>query len=262
MRVNGVCIESAGEGPPLVLLHGWAMHSGLFAPLLPRLTARFRVHRVDLPGHGGSATVAPYALDTIVAAVASAVTGAIGGGNEPLTLLGWSLGGAVALRWARTEPARIARLVLTGTTPCFVVRPDWPHAIAAATLRRFGDELAASYRLTLQRFIALQVQGSEHAGAVRTQLRRELFARGEPSPGTLQAALELLGRTDLRGEVGAIRQAAVVIAGTRDVLTPPAASEWLACSLPRGAFRPIDGAAHAAFLSHPEAFVAAATDGL
>ncbi len=259
--MSRICIDSSGRGPPLVLLHGWAMHSGLFAPLLPHLTSRFRVHRVDLPGHGGSVSVAPYALDTIIAVVADAVARATGTGATPLTLLGWSLGGAVALRWALAEPARIARLILTGTTPCFVTRPDWPHAMAAATLRRFGDELAVSYRLTLQRFVALQVHGSEHARAVRAQLRGELFARGEPSAATLHAALDLLAGTDLRGEVGAIRQSTIVIAGARDTIAPPAAGEWLARALPRGAFRLIPGAAHAAFLSHPEAFVSALADG-
>jgi pimeloyl-[acyl-carrier protein] methyl ester esterase len=258
--VSPICIDSSGSGPPLVLLHGWAMHSGLFTPLLSHLTPRFRVHRVDLPGHGGSASVAPYALDTIIAAVAAAVARATGAGAAPLTLLGWSLGGAVALRWALADPARVGRLILTGTTPCFVTRPDWPHAMAAATLRRFGDELAVSYRLTLQRFVALQVHGSEHARAVHAQLRGELFARGEPSAATLRAALDLLASTDLRGEVGAIRQNTLVIAGACDTLTPPAAGEWLARALPRGAFRLIPGAAHAAFLSHPEAFVSALAD--
>src|SRR5271170_4832175 len=147
--MSDLCIDSTGAGPPLVMLHGWAMHSGLFTPLLPRLTHRYRVHRVDLPGHGRSATVAPYTLDTIIAAVAAALAGSLSDADAPLTLLGWSLGGTIALRWARSEPARIARLILTGTTPCFMSRPDWPHAMAAATLRRFGDEVAASYRLTL-----------------------------------------------------------------------------------------------------------------
>lgn len=260
--MSGVCIESAGTGPPLVLLHGWAMHSGLFAPLLPRLTPRFRVHRVDLPGHGRSATVTPYALDTIVAALSAAVSQAVGAGIEPLTLLGWSLGGAIALSWARAEPARIGRLILTGTTPCFVARPDWPHAMAATTLHQFADELAVSYRLTLQRFVTLQVRGADRPRAVLSQLRGELFARGEPSRAALHAALDLLARTDLRGEVGAIRQSTVVIAGERDALTPPAAAQWLARALPRASFRLIPGAAHAPFLSHPAAFVAAVPDGV
>jgi len=257
--VSGVCIESAGTGPPLVLLHGWAMHSGLFAPLLPHLTERFRVHRVDLPGHGRSTAVAPYTLDAIVAALAAAVAQAAGVA-EPLTLLGWSLGGTVALRWASAEPAQIGRLILTGTTPCFVARPDWPHALSAPTLRQFGDELAVSYRLTLQRFVALQVRDSDHERTVLARLRGELFARGEPSPAALSAALELLATTDLRGEVASIAQPAVVIAGERDYLIPQEAAAWLAGALPRGSLHMIRGAAHAPFLSHPAAFAAAMAD--
>ena len=43
-----------GQGPALVLLHGWAMHSGLFAPLVAALEPAFELHLVDLPGHGRS----------------------------------------------------------------------------------------------------------------------------------------------------------------------------------------------------------------
>jgi len=50
--MSGLHVESTGEGPPLVLLHGWAMHGGLFAPLVPALARRYRVSVVDLPGHG------------------------------------------------------------------------------------------------------------------------------------------------------------------------------------------------------------------
>ena len=257
---NGMHIDSVGAGPPLVLLHGWAMHSGLFAPLLPRLAERFRVHRVDLPGHGYSAPVAPYALATINAAVADAVSRLPDGAARALTVLGWSLGGAVAMHWARAEPERVERLILTGATPCFVAQPDWPHAMAEATLRQFGDELAVSHRLTLQRFVALQVQGSDHARAVLGQLRTELFARGEPSRVALRDALELLASTDLRADVAAIRQPTVVISGARDMLTPPEAGEWLARTLPHASFRLIPGAAHAPFLSHPDAFLSAIAD--
>ena len=43
-----------GSGPPLVMLHGWAMHGGIFAPLAARLERHFQLHLVDLPGHGRS----------------------------------------------------------------------------------------------------------------------------------------------------------------------------------------------------------------
>ena len=45
-------IETRGHGPALALIHGWAMHGGLFAPLADRLADRYTLHLVDLPGHG------------------------------------------------------------------------------------------------------------------------------------------------------------------------------------------------------------------
>ena len=47
-------VERSGHGPDVVLLHGWAMHGGVFAPLVERLASRFTLYLVDLPGHGYS----------------------------------------------------------------------------------------------------------------------------------------------------------------------------------------------------------------
>lgn len=245
-------VESTGSGPPLVLLHGWAMHSGLWSPVLPKLASRFRVHLVDLPGHGHSAPTEPYTLAAIAAAVAARCASL----PEPPIVLGWSLGGAVALQWALDKPDAVAKLVLVSTSPCFVARDDWPHAMSGETLRRFGDELAASYPSTLQRFVTLQVQGSEHVREILAQMRAQLLARGEPSRQSLKDALEVLAAIDLRTRLGAVGQPALVIAGERDTLVPPAAGAWLAATLPAGRLAPIAGAAHAPFLSHPEAFFA------
>ena len=251
-------VESVGRGRLLVMLHGWAMHSGLWFPLLPRLIERYRLHLVDLPGHGYSeALVAPppLSLRRIVEAVELAIAETSVPG--PLMILGWSLGGQVALEWARLRPERVGALVLMSTTPCFVQRPDWPHAMAEATLRQFGDELSVAYRQTLQRFVALQVQGSEHSREALASLRSQLFVRGEPSPQALRDSLKLLASSDLRSGIGAISQPALMIAGDRDMLTPIAAARWLASALPRASLVVVPGAAHAPFLSHPEAVVEA-----
>jgi pimeloyl-[acyl-carrier protein] methyl ester esterase len=253
-----VHVESVGRGQPLVMLHGWGMHSGLWCPLIPRLIERYRLHLVDLPGHGYSdALVAPplLSLRRVVEALELAIAETSAPG--PLSILGWSLGGQVALEWARLRPERVDALVLMSTTPCFVQRPDWPHAMAEATLRQFGDELTVAYRQTLQRFVALQVQGSEHARDALASLRSQLFARGEPSPQGLRDSLELLASSDLRSGIGAISQPALTIAGDRDTLTPVAAARWLASALPQASLVVVPGAAHAPFLSHPEAVVEA-----
>jgi pimeloyl-[acyl-carrier protein] methyl ester esterase len=249
-------VESVGRGPPLVLLHGWAMHSGLWASLLPRLVGRYRVHLVDLPGHGHSHAVdASPSLRGIVEGVDDAVAKASGSGST--MVMGWSLGGQVALEWARIAPERIGALVLMSTTPCFVRRPGWSSAMAETTLRRFGDELRVAYRPTLKRFVTLQVQGSDQARDALVSLRAELFARGDPPARAISDSLEMLAATDLRSEIGAIAQPALVIGGDRDTMAPIAAVRWLASALPHATLAVIPGAAHAPFLSHPEAVVAA-----
>ena len=68
-------VESVGAGAPLVLLHGWALHGGIFAPLLPELSMRYRVHVIDLPGHGHSAPLLPYTLDSVTDALMQAIDG-------------------------------------------------------------------------------------------------------------------------------------------------------------------------------------------
>ena len=253
-----VHVESVGSGRPLVLLHGWAMHGGLFAPVLTDLARHHRLHVVDLPGHGHSAALAPgtpLSLDGIVAAL----EGALAVERAPLAVLGWSLGGAVAMRWAALRPGRIARLALVATTPSFVVRDGWPHAMRDETLQKFGDELRAAYRLTLQRFLTLQTQGSDGGRATLAALRHQLFARGAPTAAALDGSLEFVRGIDLRTLVPTIGAPALVVAGDRDTLAPRQAGAWLANALPNARVAEITGAAHAPFLSHREAFLAVVT---
>jgi pimeloyl-[acyl-carrier protein] methyl ester esterase len=245
-------VESTGHGPPLVLLHGWAMHSGIWGGIVAQLARNHRVHAVDLPGHGHSARVTPCTLDAIVAAADSAFSDEA----RPLTVLGWSLGGLVAMRWAQSRPARVNRLVLVCTTPRFVAGADWPHAMAAEAIARFGDELHVAWKLTVQRFLALQVHNSEHGRATLAAIREQLWARGEPSRSALSAMLDVLVAADLRLAASRIAQPALVIAGSRDTLTPPEAGRWLAATIPGARFAEIAGSAHAPFLSHRDEFFA------
>jgi len=251
-------IESAGHGPPVVLLHGWAMHSGLWGPLVLRLAKRHRVHAVDLPGHGHSPALPSFTLEAVVDALVAAFAAT----EHPLTVLGWSLGGLVTMRWALSEPARVGRIVLVSTSPRFVAGDDWPHAMSRETLERFGDELHVAWRLTVQRFLALQMQGSEHGRAALAALRGQVFARGEPSPRALFGALAEIRQADLRSEVSRIAQPALVVSGSRDTLSLPGAGRWLADHMPNARFAPIAGAAHVPFLSHSEAFGAVLDDFL
>ncbi|GIK85684.1 MAG: pimeloyl-[acyl-carrier protein] methyl ester esterase [Betaproteobacteria bacterium] len=257
-RTVALHVETAGRGRPLVLLHGWALHAGLFAPIVPALARAHRVHAVDLPGHGRSPPPPAWTLPAVVDALESTFADA----PSSVDVLGWSLGGLVALAWAHAAPRRVARLVLVGTTPRFTASADWPHAMDPRTLHRFADELRVAYRATLQRFVTLQVQGSEAGRTTLAALREALFDRGTPDPSVLAHALAALADADVRALLPAIAQPALVVSGERDTLVPWQASDWLARRLPRATSLAIAGAAHAPFLSHREAFLAPVLDFL
>lgn len=243
-------IATVGHGHDLVLLHGWGMHGGIWDGVKDALAQKFRLHVIDLPGYGASAHCDPYTLAELARAVAKAMP-------QRAHVCGWSLGGQVAMRLALDIPERVDRLVLIGTTPCFRQRTDWAYGMDDASLQEFAGSLEKDYVGTLKRFLSLQARSGDDARAVIAVLREKLFARGEPSLATLRGGLAILHGLDLRDEVSAIGQPALLIHGARDTLSPVAASEWLAQRLSRSTLRIVDGSAHAPFLSHRAETVAA-----
>ena len=111
-------VESSGSGAPLLLIHGWGMHGGVWEDVAQKLAADFRVHSVDLPGYGYSKAGKVTTLDAIVEELSASFA-------EPLAVCGWSLGGQIALHWAAREPDKVRRLILVASTPCFTQRADW-----------------------------------------------------------------------------------------------------------------------------------------
>lgn len=270
--------DMGGAGRPLLFIHGWGMHGGMWGDALQMLAGTRRVLAVDLPGHGysvrdagcrmqdtekgdaGSGTgenvssnPSPYSLDSIVDLLAARFA-------EPLDVCGWSLGGQIALRWAMRRPSQLRRLALVSSTPCFVQKPGWPSAMAQDTLAAFADALRQDHALTLRRFLALQVRGSDDERELLARLRNMLQSRGAPDPAALQSGLCVLRDTDFREELMHVLQPTLVIAGSRDTLTPPDASRYLACSMPNARLAEIGRAAHAPFLSHRDEFVTLIAD--
>lgn len=248
--MSAMHVATHGHGPPLVLVHGWGMHGGVFAPLLPALAARHTVHVVDLPGHGRSATSdTPLALADCAAALLARL--------PPAPWLGWSLGGLVALSAALAAPERVPALALIATSPRFVVAPDWPHGVEHAVFVEFARELAGDWRGTLERFLALEVHGSDRARAELRELKQHLYDHGEPAAGALAAGLEILDRTDLRAQLPKLSMPALWLAGARDRLVPAAALEAAAVAMPQARCVRITGGGHAPFIGHRERVLAA-----
>ena len=259
--------DFGGTGAPLLFLHGWGMHSGMWGEALLQLAESFCVNAVDLPGHGlsvGRDSPRPgvdvrinpdLQIDAIVDQLAAQF-------REPLTLCGWSLGGQIALRWSMRYPEQIKRLVLISSTPCFAQRDGWGCAMPQATLADFSAAHAQDQPAILRRFLGLQTRGGEQERALLVALRGELLCRGEPDKAALQACLEILRDVDLRATLPEIHQPTLIIAGERDTLTPSVAAQYLADSMPNARLVMIAGAAHLSFRSHRAEFVKLLTDFL
>lgn len=239
-------VEALGSGEPLLLIHGWGMHGGVWSEVAQKLATDFRVHSVDLPGYGYSKNAGW--VNDVVDGLSTCI-------DEPLNVCGWSLGGQIAMHWAAREPDKVKRLILVASTPCFVERENWPFGMEKTVFEKFASDLEQNHAATLRRFITLQLRGSENEKELLTMLRERLFSRGEPDIGALRAGLNILREMDLRDELQHITQSTLVIAGERDKLTLPAASRYLAANIPDARLEEVKGAAHAPFLSHPDEFV-------
>lgn len=231
---------------PIVFLHGWGLHGGVWDGVAAALPGR-ATRAPNLPGYGGRPSVSPYTAEALADRLAAVLP-------EPAVVAGWSLGGMVALAWAARRPDQVKGLVLVGVNPVFVNRADWRHGLAPEVLDGFADGLAADYRATLLRFLALQARGGEAARQVIALLRGRVFEQGEPAPETLAAGLELLHGVDLRGLLPSARCPTLVVHGGHDTLCPPTAGEWLAANLPAARLAMHPHASHAPFLSHPAWF--------
>jgi pimeloyl-[acyl-carrier protein] methyl ester esterase len=242
-------VETSGSGPDVVLLHGWGMNRSVWSEIAALLAARFRVHALDLPGYGAGDALPLETLDALAYHVAQAAP-------ARCAVCGWSLGGAIALAWAHHAPQQVTRLALIATSPCFVQRSDWPHAVEAQVVHAFSQELARDREATLKRFIALQAQGDVRAVQAARLLRQAVRVQPLPDARTLQQGLALLLASDMRPQLPAIGQPALVVHGDRDALVPLAAAEQLARALPHGRLTVLRGTAHAPFASDPRELAA------
>ena len=235
----------SGAEIPVVMLHGWAMHGGIMAPLAEALIRipRVRVQVVDLPGHGFSHEGEDgFDINDTVERLIRLVP-------QDAIWIGWSLGGLVALRAALTLSARVAGLGMICASPCFVSHGGWEHGVPLSVFEQFGTELATDYEGTIERFLALEAMGDEDAQACLRHLREHIFDRGRPNPAVLEMGLYALEHSDFTEQLSHVTCPSIWVPGGRDRIVPWQAMEW-AAERSRGRVHQIDSAAHAPFITH------------
>ena len=239
----GLYVASSGSGPDLVLLHGWGSTAAVWNDVAAQLEPKFRLHCVDLPGHGANSKFELLTLDAVTDALAAAL-------SERVIVCGWSLGGQVALNWALRHPRQVARLVLISSTPRFVNGGQWECGLDSAVLDDFARALSDDCAAALRRFAALEAHGGAAARTVLRRLRECTVKHGMHAAAALAAGLRILQNTDLRDRLPLIAQPALIVHGARDAIIPLAAADYLARALPRARLEVFENSAHAPFVTH------------
>jgi pimeloyl-[acyl-carrier protein] methyl ester esterase len=241
--------QTFGKGKPIVLVHGWAMHSGIWRDFAGQLAQNYRVTCIDLPGHGRSEKVAAFTLERVSGALVDAVT------DEPSCWLGWSLGASVVLEIAKRFPGRVNSLVLLAGNPSFTQTVGWP-GMKVGLLDAFAAQLNEDCQATLLRFLSLQVKNlSDYKTLLRT-LKTAVLECAAPGNETLQGGLDILKHSDLRPVLSDISVPVSVILGSHDTLVPVNAGQNMQELTPRMTLNIIDKAGHVPFLSHPHEVLA------
>ena len=240
--------EVYGEGKPIVLIHGWAMHTGIWRRFAQQLALQHKVICLDLPGHGLSDAVTPYTLEQISDSLIKAVD------DTSFCVLGWSFGAHVALTMANKYPQRINSVVFLAGNPRFIQDGEWA-GITPSILNLFAGSLSENCQLTLLRFLALQVNRLTNGKTILKDLKKAVKECAPPSEGILQNALDILKQADLRDYLTSLHCPISLSQGDKDTLVPTQACQNMHALQAACEVNIITGAGHVPFLSHPEQLV-------
>jgi 2-hydroxy-6-oxonona-2,4-dienedioate hydrolase len=254
---------AAGEGPPLVLLHGAGDNSLDWRWVLPELARKHRVYAPDLPGSPDSAKPAadysPAFFERFVAAFVDAL------GIGPATFVGNSFGGLIALRLALSEPDRVRALILvdgaglgSAINPLFtsVNVPFLGESAMPFWRTRAGAHQRAWGRTAL---LFAHPPGSVPRGWLAEQCR---LAR---SPGYLEAHLSVLRaivsplgqREVLVDRLPSLKVPTLVVWGGRDRVFPRSQARGAVDRLPEGSLSLIPNCGHMPHVECPDRFLGA-----
>jgi 3-oxoadipate enol-lactonase len=240
---------AAGNGPPLVLLHGVGTDHRAFRPQLVRLHKRFRLIAWDMPGYGMS----PSLPETGWPALADALARLLDAQRiDQAHVLGHSIGGMVAQEFAARHPGRLRSLILSATSPAFG-NPDgdWQRDFVRQRLAPLetGKTLRDLAPDTVAKLVGPKCDPAARDFAIACM--------GEVPVAGFAAAIKLIVTFDGRANLAKIAVPTLCLAGEKDTNAPAAMMEKMASKIPGARFAVLAGVGHLGNLEDPAAFDAA-----
>lgn len=229
-------IEVKGKGQPLVFFHGWGFDHRIWLEISEAIEDRYQLYLVDLPGFGRSSAMNWEAFKQKLLAQLP----------EKFVLIGWSMGGLLAMRLGLEESNRLTHLISICSSPRFIKEEQWP-GVEKAVFDGFFSNLSQDPQKTISQFVNLQLQNFSH--------RYE--NKYLPEPASLRFGLEILESWDLRQELIHFTKPTCFMFGRLDAITPRTTMAVMQKNYPNFDYLIFAKAAHIPFLSHKDEFITA-----
>jgi pimeloyl-[acyl-carrier protein] methyl ester esterase len=207
--INYQIFDKNKSSKNLVLIHGFGFCGEIFTTLIQRYQSDYKITTVDLPGHGKSQNI--IELDNWVKAIAKIIP-------QNSIILGWSLGGLVAIKLAKITNAK--KIILCASSPKFVKSDDWDYGIEKSNFNSFASNINLNITKGLTRFVSLQEVAKPQLKELKT-----IITNNPLSQTGLNNALEILLNTDLRSEILEIKNIEVFL-GEKDTIVPKNIANW------------------------------------
>ena len=247
--------------PTIVLLHGFTHTGASWQPVIEALGERYRAIAPDIRGHGAASDAEPVSLEAVIGDVAGLVDG-------PFTLVGYSMGGRIALHVALALGGeRVERLVLIGASPGLADDGQRGERVASDEALAGEIEALAAARgaaAAMDEFARRWATGTPVLAGQPAEVRERVHAdRLRNTPAGLARALRGLGTgalPPLWDRLGELTMPVTLIVGERDAKFQAIADE-MAARIPNATRLIVPGAGHAVHLEAPAAVAEALGGG-
>ena len=239
-----------GEGPCLLLLHGWAADGRIWSNQVNYFARCYQVIALDLPGHGRSSwkdmTLEEMAGDIVFLMDAL--------GIRRSNIMTSSMGALVAIQFCAMFSDRVRRLVLGGGLPKFSKSHDFPFGLEVPRIRKLGSQLDTDFPSILNVFYRSLFTIEERESQKFKWL--DMFPKPAdlPDKEALKFFLRILEKTDLRPMYRGLRMPVMLINGSEDYIAGRDALVFLQKELPRARLEILSGCSHFSFLTREEEF--------
>lgn len=248
MKLNDTDIvyDSAGNGPAVVLIHGYPFNRSMWREQVEVLKENHHVIALDLRGHGDTEVKPSATMEEMAADVAALLD------HEKVsraTVAGLSMGGYIALAFSRMFPLRLRALVLADTR----AQADTDEARQNRSVqaeKALSEGMEGIADGMLPKLLAPQTVAERPEVVKRV---REMMVQTKPQ-GAAAALAGMAARQDQRTWLSRIISPTLILVGKEDAITPVADSELMHREIGGSRLEIIEGAGHVSNLERPEEF--------